>query len=252
MIADGITQLTEEWDEMRRTRITGTTAYACMPEEYKKGGTCRFKKTGRSTFWSFFVNSTDVPDSSGLSARERGIALQEEHAQLLAAEYPAMMTSWRSDAFCISGDSLDIGLSPDMLDDAHGDAPEWAAELKSYGTARHVELYMDIRAFEDGDDDYACEWTPELETAQHVIDLLEPREQSQILMYFVVEPTLDMVVGSWYQPLMTDEFSAVRHFHREFRRSDLTPRIDALRMRLIEASLLKQEMREKLLAMSEG
>lgn len=205
-----------EWLEARNTVISGTKVKEIKPPARKV-------KTGAQTlgFWGLVAEylSFGVEEESPMV---RGTHLEDENAEktikekkLKNAEY-GVGTLWQTD------DGL-LGYSPDAYENI--DQPTWAIECKSLKTAEHIFLIMaDMLARGTLPEQFAPLFA-KVDGDYRGIDYVAEEHRAQVKQAFVVNPSLETVYYSLYDPRVVVE--PLQHYVITVKRSEMEEDIAA-------------------------
>lgn len=212
-----------EWLEARQGVISGTKVKEIKPPARKV-------KTGSQTlgFWSLVAEylSYGVEEESPMA---RGTRLEDENAQktvekfgLKNAEY-GVGTLWQTD------DGL-LGYSPDAYENI--EKPTWAIECKSLKTAEHIYLIMaDLSALGKLPEAFAGLF-PAPSAKYRGIDYVAEEHRLQVTQAFVVNPELEVMYYSLYDPRVVVE--GLQHHTVVVRREEMQEDIENQRQ-MVEA-----------------
>lgn len=205
-----------EWFEARQTVISGTKVKETKPPARKV-------KTGAQTlgFWGL------VSEYLGFGVEEelpmvRGTHLEEENAEetvkklkLKKAEY-GVGTMWLTD------DEL-LGYSPDAYENV--EKPKWAIECKSLSMAEHIYLVMADMSARGVVPEQFAPLFPKIDGGYRGIDHVAEEHRLQIKQAFVVNPALEVVYYSLYDPRFVIE--PLQHYVITVKRSEMEEDIAA-------------------------
>jgi hypothetical protein len=199
----------DEWLEARNTVISGTKVKEVKPPTRKV-------KTGLQTigFWGLIAEylSYGVEEESPMV---RGTHLEDENAQLAIEKLHLENGKYNVGALWQTDDGL-LGYSPDAFEDT--EKPKWAIECKSLKTAEHIYLIArDMAAKGKLPSAAASQFS--IEKEYRGIDYVAEEHQLQIKQAFVVNPELETVYYSLYDPRVFVE--GLRHYIITVRRSEM-------------------------------
>lgn len=199
----------DEWLEARNTVISGTKVKEVKPPTRKV-------KTGSQTigFWGLIAEylSYGVEEESPMV---RGTHLEDENAQLAIEKLHLENGKYNVGALWQTDDAL-LGYSPDAFEDT--EKPKWAIECKSLKTAEHIYLIArDMAAKGKLPSTVAAQFAVKEE--YRGIDYVAEEHQLQIKQAFVVNPELDVVYYSLYDPRVFVE--DLRHYIITVKRSEM-------------------------------
>lgn len=268
---------TEAWLEARRGKITGTKSGALNMEHYKQTDVKKLQemrdkalesakkaKTEEKAeeyrakakdyrdrittakvenlryktpvaFWQYMAEKVAV-EADGEPPMERGHRLENQNADLVIANERIDPTTVLYDTgLWVSDDYPDMACSPDVHELSQ--APAWAIECKSLGTAKHLSIVVPIvthRYILKHPEDItmqmrAVEVMPSIvgdKTARD-FDFLPDEYRGQALQYFVVNPDLYTLYFSFYDDRVTD--SALDHVYLTIKRDTILDEIYAQR-----------------------
>ncbi len=221
-----VEQRSEEWLEARQTVITGTRVKAIKPLS-RKG------KTGTEPveLWKLVAEYVSY-GAEEESPMARGTQLENENAEIAVAKYN--LKNPRYDCGLWKTDDDLIGYSPDAAEDAP--EPTWAIECKSLATAEHLYLILaDKFAKGELDDCLECLF-PDRLGVYRGIDSVAEEHQHQVRQAFVVNPKLERLIYSLYDPRVVVE--SFKHYTIEVKREEIEEDIEAQRKMVYEQAEL--------------
>lgn len=200
----------DEWLEARNTVISGTKVKEVKPPTRKV-------KTGLQTigFWGLIAEylSYGVEEESPMV---RGTHLEDENAQLAIEKLHLKNGKYNVGALWQTDDGL-LGYSPDAFEDT--EKPKWAIECKSLKTAEHIYLIAtDLTAKNKLPGQVAVQ-CPYKGKDYRGIDFVADEHRLQIIQAFVVNPELETVYYSLYDPRVFVE--GLRHYVITVKRSEM-------------------------------
>lgn len=199
-----VDQRSEEWLEARQTVITGTRVKDIKPPMRKV-------KTGSQTMglWQLVAEYVSY-GAEEESPMVRGTHLENENAEKVV-EKVGLENPLYECGMWLSDDGK-LGYSPDACENS--DVPTWAIECKSLSTAEHLFLVMkDMFALGLLPDEMEPLF-PAGRGAYRGIDSVAEEHQHQVRQAFVVNPKLEKLYYSLYDPriLETDSLGLLRHY----------------------------------------
>lgn len=220
-----------EWFEARQGVISGTKAKEVKPP-------LRKVKTGSQTlgFWSLVAEHLSF-GAEEESPMVRGTRLEEENAEkaieklkLKNAEY-GIGTLWQDD------NGL-LGYSPDAYENVA--TPSWAIECKSLKTAEHIYLVARDAAARGllPEELFPMSQIPREE--YRGIDFVAEEHQMQIKQAFVVNPALEVVYYSLYDPRIL--VSDLQHYIITVKRSEMKDDIAVQKEMMEQQALLARKI----------
>ncbi len=195
-IITDISQNTPEWLAYRRGKLTGSKASLVTPKKRGSGQ--------RAEYWELLAEqfiTDDVEDVSS-KADERGHQLEQDCIDITAAKLG--LTNIITGAIWESANG--IAISPDAYVDA--DPITVAIECKCLNAANHFKAWYNVFAAKD--------------------DMLPAEYKEQAIHYFVVNPDLQKLYFSFYNPQFTIKAPRIAHFYAEINRSQIMEQIAEL------------------------
>lgn len=156
-----VDQNTEEWQELRRGKITGSKLSGITPKTRGAG-----KKIG---FYELLAERLALEEEAE-DPMERGHRLEPEAIQIFQEKHGKTVESV---GFCVSDLNANIALSPDGLIKVEDKYRE-AVEVKCLSAAHHLEAYFEQKIPKDYDE--------------------------QVLQYFIVNEDLETLHFTFYDP----------------------------------------------------
>ena len=209
-----IPQNTQEWHDFRRGKITGTKSAGCLSLSRKsKDGS-----TVGMGWWEMLAERLTGNDEADISdnAMKRGSQLEGDCAEItvrrLGLENPNFEPGiWQS------SENERLILSPDCYENV--EFPTWAIECKSLGSAKHLQAIY--RALEYTHAGYELGRFSAIATAElkGQIDLIPQEYREQALDYFIVNPHLEVLYFTLYDPRFND--SRLAHWVFTIMRADI-------------------------------
>ena len=199
-----------EWLEARQTVISGTKVREIKPPARKV-------KTGTQTlgFWGLVAEYLSY-GAEEESPMVRGTHLEDENAEktiekmkLKKPEY-GVGTLWQTD------DGL-LGYSPDAYENSEN--PKWAIECKSLKTAEHIYLIMADLCAQDKLPAVFKPLFKQEEIDYRGIDHVAEEHRMQVIQAFVVNPALQTLYYSLYDPRVVVE--GLQHHIITVKRSEM-------------------------------
>lgn len=204
-----VDQRSEEWLEARQTVITGTRVKAIKPLT-RKG------KTGSQPMelWKLIAEYVSY-GAEEESPMVRGTHLENENAEQTVEKYNLKNPNLECGMW-ISDDGL-LGYSPDGAEDT--ELPTWAIECKSLNTAEHIYLILRDKFAKGELPDELEPLFPERPGMYRGIDSVAEEHQHQVRQAFVVNPKLEAVYYSLYDPRVVVE--SLKHYVIEIKREEI-------------------------------
>lgn len=245
MITLNVEQRSEEWLNARRGVITGTAAKTIKPLS-RKG------KTGNQPmgFWELAAEIVSVEENGGVeTALDRGTRLENENAEICVQKMNLQNPKY--DCGIWLTDDRRLGYSPDAAEDA--ELPKWAIECKSLKTAEHLYLAVkDLFAIGQLPDEFETLF-PARVGEYRGIDSVAEEHQYQVRQAFVVNPELEVLYYSLYDPRIveTGALAKIRHHVIIVRREEMGEDVSgqkemvetqALAVRKLVKALLRMEI----------
>lgn len=194
----------------------------------------RLKTTAE--FWQFLAESWADP-ADGENPMERGHRLENtnaEHVMTTLGIQP--LSADMNPGMWVSDDDPRIACSPDVHEAS--DAPTWAIECKSLGSANHLAAVLPIIVhrflFSTEDALPASTLQPILSAARAVLlpetldrdatdfDFVPAKYQSQVLQYFAVNSSLETLYFSFFDDRIHS--ANLRHVFLTIKRADVADR----------------------------
>lgn len=225
-----------EWFEARQTVITGTRAKEVKPLA-RKG------KTGNQPmgFWKI-VGEYVSYGAEEESPMARGTHLETENAEKTIEKY-GLKNPIYDRGMIWKDDSEMLGCSPDACENA--EEPVWSIECKSLSTAEHLYLIMADKFAKGELPDELEELFPQRPGEYRGIDSVAEEHQYQVRQAFVVNPKLEVVYYSLYDPRIV--LDRLQHYVIEVRREELLEDISSQRQ-IMQEQARKARVIAKLLA----
>lgn len=234
-----VRQNTPEWLEERKGRITGSTAKTAIFDTYKSDA--GKVKNLTLDFWQLLADrlkDQSIDEATSPDPEVRGHELEDLNASITIDDLNASLMGKGLEplkvdmepGLWVSGDSEYIAVSPDVCEDS--DKPTWAIECKSLASARHLSVVVPWILHEQGSDGvWESPWgTFTFPLPDDPLDYVPNDYQDQCLQYFVVDPDLQVLYFSLYDPSITD--SRLAHVYITITRASIHDRIDEQRMKL--------------------
>ena len=221
-----------EWLEARQTVITGTRVKVLKPL-LRKG------KTGNQPmeFWKLVAEYVSY-GAEEESPMVRGTHLETENAEKTIERYG--LTNPVYDKGVVWKDDTGLlGSSPDAYENT--DKPTWSIECKSISTAEHVYLVMADKFAKGELPDELEELFPQRPGMYRGIDSVAEEHQHQVRQEFVVNPDLEILYYSLYDPRIV--LNELQHYVIEVKRSEMMDDI-------VEQQQMVQEQAYKALAIA--
>ena len=214
-----VEQRSPEWLELRKTCITGTRAAEVKP-------LARRGKTGNQPMGLWQLAAEYISEEDNEPPIERGISLEKENAEKTVAKRG--LKSPLYDCGMWKTDDGRLGYSPDASEDSI--EPTWAIECKSLSTATHLYLILrDMFALGQAPDEFEGLFPTRIGEYRG-IDSVAEEHQYQVRHAFVVNPKLQVVYYSLYDPRVA--IPAFQHHvitvRREEMEEDLKDQTDAM------------------------
>lgn len=201
-------------------------------------------------FWQFMAE-TMAEEPDGENPAERGHRLENENAQkVLEALNISPKDAVFDTGMWVSDEDERLACSPDVHE--WSDAPHWAIECKSLGTANHlaavIPIMLNRTIKNDGKDTinevmktaYAlCPMAADTQTRDY--DFIPDTYKPQALQYFVVNPQLETLYFSFYDPRVYD--ASLAHVFLTITRESISEEIQEHRARQIAALRLIDTIR---------
>lgn len=223
---------TEAWLAARRGKITGTKSGKLAPEHYR--GSDRLKIN--IDFWKYLAEIVAM-EPDGEPPMERGHRLENTNAEITLKKVGISLDSAQFDTGLWVSDADDrIAISPDVCE--KGDAPTWAVECKSLGSAYHLQAVITYRVWQ------ILQNNPSVELKQFAalylspialdpdalpIDFVPEQYRSQALQYFIVNPDLQTLYFSFYDDRV---YGDLAHDYIPIPRDKISPDRDTLAARI--------------------
>lgn len=227
-----VRQNTAEWIEARRGRITGSTAKSVVFDTYKRDA--GKVKNLTLDFWQLLADrlkDQSIDDATSPDPEVRGHELEDLNASItiddlnsgLAAKDLPVLDVDMEPGLWVSSDSEYLAVSPDVCEDS--DKPTWAIECKSLASARHLSVVVPWILHEQGSDGvWDGKWGKfSFPLPDDPIDYVPNDYVSQCLQYFVVNPDLQVLYFSLYDPSIVD--TRLSHVYITIPRSSVKDRI---------------------------
>lgn len=205
----------EEWLEARQTVITGTRVKEVKPLS-RKG------KTGTQPMGLWKLVAEYVSYGAGEeSPMVRGTNLEAENVEITLSKCGLENCKYDTGVLW-KNDEGTLGYSPDGYEDS--DRPTWAIECKSLNTAEHLYLVMSD-LFAQGKLPDAMEPLFQARPGMYRgIDSVAEEHRNQVLQAFVVNPDLDVLYYSLYDPrIVMDE---LKHYTIVVKREEIAEEIN--------------------------
>ena len=234
-----VKQNTAEWLEARQGRITGSTAKTAIFDTYKRDAgkvknlTLDFWQLLADRFKDRSVDEATSPDPEvrghELENLNASITIDDLNTSLMSKDLKPLNADMEPGLW-VSGDSEYIAVSPDVCEDS--DKPTWAIECKSLSSARHLSVVVPWILHEQGSDGvWDSPWGKfTFPLPDDPLDYVPSDYQDQCLQYFVVNPDLQVLYFSLYDPSITD--SRLAHVYITITRTSVHDRIKEQRMKL--------------------
>ena len=190
-----VEQRSEEWLEARQTVITGTRVKAIKPLA-RKGKT----GTQPAELWKLIAEYVSY-GAEEESPMVRGTQLENENAEKTVAKFG--LKNPRYDCGMWETDDELLGYSPDAAEDK--ETPTWAIECKSLATAEHLYLIMADKFAKGELPDILEPLFPARPGCYRGIDSVAEEHQHQVRQAFVVNPKLETLYYSLYDPRVVVE-----------------------------------------------
>lgn len=234
-----VRQNTIAWEEARKGRITGSTAKNAIFDTYKR--TPGKVKGLTLDFWQLLADrlkDQSIDDATSPDPEVRGhqledlnasITIDDLNAGLAAKDLPALDVDMEPGLW-VSSDSEYLAVSPDVCEDS--DKPTWAIECKSLASARHLSVVVPWILHEQGSDGvWDSKWGKfTFPLPDDPIDYVPGDYQDQCLQYFIVNPDLQVLYFSLYDPSITD--SRLAHSYITITRASVQSHIEDQTMKL--------------------
>ena len=229
-----------EWLEARQCVISGTKVEDVTPP-------ARATKTGsqKMGFWGLVAEylSFGVEEESPM---ERGTHLEEENAAKTIEKLSLKNGEYGVGALWETDNGL-LGYSPDAYENT--DLPTWAIECKSLSSAEHLYLIMaDIAGRGILPNRYSGLANTSKETYRG-IDYVAKEHRLQVTQAFVVNPTLEVVYYSLYDPRLVIE--GLQHYIITVKRSEMEEDILAQRQMVAAQARLARNVAKFLASFEE-
>ena len=205
-----------EWLEARQTVITGTRVKEIKPLA-RKG------KTGTQPMglWKLIAEYVSY-GAEEESPMTRGTRLEAENAEMTIAKYKLKNPKYDTGMLWQSDDGL-LGYSPDGCEDKP--EPTWVIECKSLNTAEHLYLILADKFAKGELPDELEPLFPARPGMYRGIDSVAEEHQHQVRQAFVVNPKLETLYYSLYDPRVVVE--SMKHHTIIVRREELEEDIEA-------------------------
>lgn len=185
-----VEQRSDAWFEARSGVITGTRVKEVKPLS-RKG------KTGTQPMglWKLVADYVSY-GAEEMRPMERGTKLEPENAQMCVEKLHLNNPNLNCGIW-VSDDGM-LGYSPDGSENSND--PEWAIECKSLDTAMHLYLvFNDLFAKGELPDEYEQLFPPHVGMYRG-IDSVSEEHRHQVVQAFVVNPKLEVLYYSLYDP----------------------------------------------------
>lgn len=225
-----------EWFEARQTIITGTRAKEVKPLA-RKG------KTGNQPmgFWKV-VGEYVSYGAEEESPMVRGTHLETENAERTIEKY-GLKNPIYDKGMIWKDDSGMLGYSPDACENTQ--EPIWAIECKSLNTAEHLYLILADKFAKGELPDELEGLFPQRPGLYRGIDSVAEEHQHQVRQAFVVDPKLEVVYYSLYDPRIV--LDRLQHYVIEVHRDEFAEDIASQRQ-MMQEQACKARAIAKLLA----
>lgn len=190
-----VEQRTDAWFEARAGVITGTKVKEIKPLS-------RRGKTGTQPIglWKLVADYISY-GTEETRPMERGTKLEPENAMMVVEKLG--LENAKLDCGMWKTDDGMLGYSPDGSE--QGDSPRWAIECKSLDTAEHIYLvFNDLWAKGELPDEFEMLFPPRVGEYRG-IDSVAEEHRHQVRQAFVVNPALEVVYYSLYDPRIVVE-----------------------------------------------
>jgi len=232
-------QGTPEWLEFRKGKITGTKSSACLSSLRKNADGTYIKKD----WWGILAERLIDADEDGVSqnAMQRGHDLERDCAEITVAKFN--LANPKYDCGIWQSDNENLILSPDCYEDT--EFPTWAIESKALNSADHIKTIY--RALEHSLDERPTMRFSILQysTPAPEIDKIPQEYREQAIDYFVVNPHLETLYFSLYDPRFKN--SKLCHWVFVIKRAEIENEIAELKMAQ-EQTLHEFDTIEKIIA----
>ena len=221
-----VEQRSEEWLEARQTVITGTRVKAIKPLA-RKG------KMGSqpAELWKLIAEYVSY-GAEEESPMVRGTQLENENAEMAVAKYG--LKNPRYDCGMWETDDGLLGYSPDAAEDA--EYPTWAIECKSLATAEHLYLILADKFAKGELPDELEPLFPARPGTYRGIDSVAEEHQHQVCQAFVVNPKLEVLIYSLYDPRVVVD--NLKHYTIEVYRKEIEEDVTKQRRMVYEQAEL--------------
>ena len=236
-------------DMAARARTAGKAAeYHAKAEEYRSkiAPAVQQNKRLKTTvaFWEFLAE-TVAEEASGENPAERGHRLENENAATTVQKFHLPNPCFDTGLW-VSEEDDRLAVSPDCHEDS--DAPTWAVECKSLGTANHLAAVVpwlihqklvsgDAMNFATLEKLREAAWRvcPErtVDLDARPFDFIPDKFHGQALQYFVVNPHLETLFFSFFDDRVFLE--DLRHVVIPVHRETIAEDISAHKVRQLDA-----------------
>lgn len=205
----------EEWLEARQTVITGTRVKNIKPLT-RKG------KTGTQPIELWKVVAEFVSyGAEEESPMVHGTRLEAENVELTMAKLGLDNCKYDAGVLWLT-DNNALGYSPDGYEDS--ECPAWAIECKSLDTASHLYLIMADLFAQGKLPDNMEPLFPARPGLYRGIDSVSKEHRNQVIQAFVVNPDLEVVYYSLYDPRVVLE--GLKHYVIKVTRDEIEDEIE--------------------------
>lgn len=209
-----VEQRTEEWFEARNKVITGTRVKETKPLSRKA-------KTGTQPMglWELVGDYVSY-GSEEVRPMKRGTNLETENA-MMAVEKLGLKNALYNCGLWTTDDGL-LGSSPDASENV--DEPTWSVECKSLKTGLHLYLVMnDLYRKGKIPEEFGVLF-PENKGDYRGLESVAEEHRHQVLQEFVVNPKLEVLYYSLYDPRIVVD--SLAHYVITLRRCDMVDDIE--------------------------